>query len=75
MATQIRSSIAVLLAARRERQVHLYGKRQFLGTLMRHFRAVALLASRVRESTVAACLVCATGPPHAFGARRPSAPA
>jgi hypothetical protein len=57
IATQIRSSIGVLLVARRERQIDLYGKRNFLWTLMRHFLALALLAGRMSEATITAGLV------------------
>jgi hypothetical protein len=70
MATQIRSSIVVLLAARRERQVDLYGKRKFPWTLMRHFLALALLSRRVAEAAIAAGLVAPARLPQRLRARR-----
>jgi hypothetical protein len=70
MATQIRSSIAVLLVARRERQDDVYGDRKFLWTLMRHFRAVALLASCMAEAPVPARLVSPARLAHGLRASR-----
>jgi hypothetical protein len=60
IATQIRSSIGVLLAARLERQVDLYGRRKFLWTLMRHFLALTLLPGRMPEASITAGLVSPT---------------
>jgi len=64
--------IGVLLATRRERQDDLYGKRKFRWTLMRHFLALPLLASRVRESAITARLVLPARVPQRLIPRRPT---
>ena len=48
----------------------MYGKRKFLWTLMRHFLALPLLASRMRESTVTARLVLPPRLAQRLGPRR-----
>lgn len=50
----------------------MYGKRKFLWTLMRHFLALPLLASRVRESAVTARLVLPARMPQRLGPRCPT---
>lgn len=63
IATQIRSSIVVLLAGGHPRQEDLYGERKFPWTMMRHFLAMGALPVGVAEASFGARLVPAPSLP------------